>query len=145
MIEIFTSGFFVTKPHEIGGGGAIILSDREEVARVKQVFGAGELGSSVAVELAILAEALQKAADLGHRGEEVIIRTGYASLSDACRRRLARATQDVEERVARLSEIVREFSEVRAVVSPGWVTARPHDLALRAVLDRFRAAATPMK
>jgi len=42
-------------------------------------------------------------------------------------------TPDVE-RVARLSEIARDFGEVRAVVSPGWVTARPHDLALRAVL-----------
>lgn len=141
MIEVFTSGFFVTKPHEIGGGGAIVLSDREEIARVKQVFGTGELTSSIAVEIAILTEALQRAKDQGCGGEEVIIRTGYASLADACRGRLGRTTQDVEERVARLSELAREFGEVRAVVSPGWVTARPHDLALRAVLDRFRTPA----
>ena len=138
MIEVFTSGFFVNKPHEIGGGGAIILSEREEIARVKQVFSAGELSSSIAVELAILAEALQKAKDQGRGGEEVIIRTGYASLADVCRGRVARMAPDVDERATRLAEIARDFSEVRAVVSPGWVTARPHDLALRAVLDRFR-------
>lgn len=138
MIEIFTSGFFVGRPHELGGGGAVILSGREEIGRVKQSFAASELSSSIAVELAILAEALQKARDLGGSGEEVIVRTGYASLADLCRGRSSRLAPDVEERVTRLAEIAREFGEVRAIVSPGWVTARPHDLAVRAVLDQFR-------
>lgn len=139
MIEIFTSGFFVGRPHEVGGGGALLLSEREEIGRVKQSFAAGELSSSIAVELAILAEALQKAKDLGRSGEEILVRTGYATLADLCRGRVSRMTPDVEERLARLSEIAGNFAEVKAVVSPGWVTARPHDLAVRAVLDRFRS------
>lgn len=111
MIEIFTSGFFVGRPHELGGGGAVLLSEREEIGRVKQSFAAGELSSSIAVELAILAQALQKAKDLGRSGEEVIVRTGYASLADLCRGRSSRQAPDVEERVTRLSEIAREFGE----------------------------------
>jgi hypothetical protein len=138
MIEIFTSGFFVGRPHEVGGGGAVLLSEREEIGRVKQSFAAGELSSSIAVELAILVDALQMAKDQGRSGEEVIVRTGYASLADLCRGRSPHVTPDVEERLARLSEIAGHFTEVRAIVSPGWVTARPHDLAVRAVLDRFR-------
>lgn len=140
MIEIFTSGFFVGRPHEIGGGGAVVMSEREEIGRVKRVFQVGEVSSSIAVELAVLAEALEKAREKGGAGEEVVIRTGYASLADLCRGRIPRATPDLEEWIARLTEIAREFSEIRAVVSPGWVTARPHDLAVRAVLDRFREA-----
>jgi hypothetical protein len=138
MIEIFTSGFFVGRPHEVGGGGAVLLSEREEIGRVKQSFATGDLSSSIAVELAILVDALQMAKDQGRSGEEVIVRTGYASLADLCRGRSPQVTPDVEERLARLSEIAGHFTEVRAVVSPGWVTARPHDLAVRAVLDRFR-------
>ncbi len=142
MIEIFTSGFFVGRPHEIGGGGAIVMSEREEIGRVKRVFQAGEAASSIAIELAVLAEALEQAKEQGGSGEEVVIRTGYASLADYCRGKVPRATADLQEWVARLSEIARAFSEIRAVVSPGWVTARPHDLAVRAVLDRFREAQT---
>lgn len=139
MIEIFTSGFFVGRPHDVGGGGAVLLAEREEIGRVKQSFAAGELSSSIAAELAVLADALQLAKDKGLGGEEVIVRTGYASLADLCRGRSPRVAPDVAEWVARLSEIATSFAEVRAVVSPGWVTARPHDLAIRAVLDRFRS------
>ncbi len=139
MIEIFTSGFFVGRPHEVGGGGAVLLSEREEIGRVKKSFAGGELSSSIAAELAVLADALQLAKDKGLGGEEIIVRTGYASLADLCRGKSSRVAPDVAEWVARLSEIANSFAEVRAVVSPGWVTARPHDLAIRAVLDRFRS------
>jgi ribonuclease HI len=142
MIEIFTSGFFVGRPHEVGGGGAIVMSEREELGRVKRAFQAGEVARSIAVELAVLAEALELAKEKGGAGEEVVLRTGFASLVDLCRGRGPRATPDLEEWIARVSEAAREFSEIRAVVSPGWVTARPHDLAVRAVLDRFREART---
>jgi ribonuclease HI len=140
MIEIFTSGFFVGRPHEVGGGGAVVMSEGDEIGRVKRAFRSGEVASSIAVELAVLAEALEKAREKGGSGEEVVIRTGYASLADVCRGKGHRVTPDLEEWVARLTEIARAFSEIRAVVSPGWVTARPHDLAVRAVLDRFREA-----
>ena len=138
MIEIFTSGFFVGRPHEVGGGGAVVMCDREEIGRVKRAFQAGEAPSSIAVELAVLAEALEKAREKGGSGEEVVVRTGYASLADLCRGRIPRATPALEEWITRLAEVASAFTEVRAVVSPGWVTARPHDLAVRAVLDRFR-------
>jgi hypothetical protein len=141
VIEIFTSGFFVGRPHEIGGGGAIILTEGQEVGRVKEAFAAGEIASSIAAELDVLSLALELARARGQSGEDVIVRTGYAALADLCRGRTPRAVPNVEERIHRLSELARSFGEVRAVVSPGWVTARPHDLAIRAVLDRYRAAA----
>lgn len=140
MIEIFTSGFFVGRPHEVGGGGAVVMSEGEEIGRVKRAFQAGEVSSSISVELAVLAEALEKAREKGGSGEEVVIRTGYASLADVCRGKGPRGTPDLEEWVAKLTEVARAFSQIRAVVSPGWVTARPHDLAVRAVLDRFRTS-----
>lgn len=141
MIEIFTSGFFVGRPHEIGGGGAIILSDGQEVGRVKEAFLGDQLTSSIAAELDVLMHALELARQQGEGGEEVTVRTGYASLADLCCGRISRTTPDIQERVHRLSEIAQAFSGVRAIVSPSWVTARPHDLALRAVLDRFRQKA----
>ena len=140
MIEIFTSGFFVGRPHEVGGGGAIVLSEREELVRIKRVFGASEISTSIAAELAVLADALEKARALGGGGEEVVVRTGNASLADLCRGRIPRGSPGLQEWVDRLGEVARNFAEVRAVVSPGWVTARPHDLAVRAVLDQFREA-----
>lgn len=145
MIEIFTSGFFVGRPHEVGGGGAVVLSDHEEIGRVKRVFGASEISTSIAAELAVLADALEKARDLGGGGEDVIVRTGYASLADLCRGRIPRGSPDLKEWIDRLGEVARNFAEVRAVVSPGWVTARPHDLAVRAVLDQFRSNSAETK
>lgn len=141
MIEIFTSGFFVGRPHDIGGGGAIILAEGQEIGRVKEAFIAREITSSIAAELDVLALALELARDRGQSGDEVMVRTGYAALADLCRGRAARGAPDMEERIHRLLELARSFGEVRAVVSPGWVTARPHDLAIRAVLDRYRGAA----
>lgn len=141
MIEIFTSGFFVGRPHEIGGGGAILLAEGVEIGRVKEAFVAREIASSIAAELDVLALALELARDRGLSGEAVIVRTGYAALADPCRGRASHGAPNVEERIHWLSELARSFGEVRAVVSPGWVTARPHDLALRAVLDRYRGAA----
>ncbi len=140
MIEIFTSGFFVGRPHQIGGGGAVIHSERQELGRVKRVFQSGEASTSIAAELIVLAEALEKAREHGASGEDVIVRTGYAAMADLCREGGARSAPGLQDLVERLSELARSFSEIRAVVSPGWVTARPHDLAVRAVLDLFRKA-----
>ncbi len=142
MIEIFTSGFFVGRPHQIGGGGAVIHSERQEIGRVKRVFQAGEVGTSIAAELVVLAEALEKAREQGGSGEDVIVRTGYAAMADLCRGGVARSAPELQELVERLGELATSFSEIRALVSPGWVTARPHDLAVRAVLDLYRKART---
>jgi hypothetical protein len=49
MIEIFASGFFVGRPHLIGGGGAPILSERTEIGRAKRTFDATSAASSIAV------------------------------------------------------------------------------------------------
>lgn len=138
MIEIFTSGFFVGRPHEVGGGGAIIKSEAGEIGRVKKAFRSTELSSSVAVEVTILADALEKVLSTEGRGEQVIVRTGYSSLADLFRGRIPKGSPELREIVARLAEMAKDFAEVQAVVSPGWVTARPHDLAVRAVLDQYR-------
>ncbi len=138
MIEIFTSGFFVGKPHEVGGGGAVIKSETGEIGRVKKAFRSSELSSSLAVEIMILAEALEKVLASEGRGERVVVRTGYSSLADLCKGRGLKGTPELKEVVDRLSEMAKDFAEIQAVVSPGWVTARPHDLAVRAVLDQYR-------
>jgi hypothetical protein len=140
MIEIFTSGFFVGRPHGIGAGGAVIMSESGEIGRVKRMFGSSELSSSIAAELAVLADALEKAHGAGGGGEAVVVRTGFASLADLCRGRIPRGSPDLRDWIDRVGEVAKNFAEIRAVVSPGWVTARPHDLAVRAVLDQFREA-----
>lgn len=142
MIEIFTSGFFVGRPHEVGGGGAIIKSEAGEIGRVKKAYRSTELSTSVAVEIMILAEALEKVLASEGRGERVVIRTGYSSLADLCKGRLPKGTPELREVIDRLGEMAKDFSEIQAVVSPGWVTARPHDLAIRAVLDQYRSSST---
>jgi hypothetical protein len=145
MIEIFTSGFFVGRPHGVGGGGAIVTSEAGEIGRVKRVFGPSDLSSSIAAELAVLADALEKARSAGGGGETVIVRTGYASLADLCKGRRPKGISDLGGLLERLGEIAQDFAEVRAIVSPGWVTARPHDLAVRAVLDQVRQGSNTIK
>lgn len=142
MIEVFTSGFFVGRPHAVGGGGAVVKSGEGEIGRVKKVFAPADLTSSIGAELAVLAEALELARNSGGEGERVIVRTGYASLADLCRGRIPKGAADLSGLIARLGEIARNFAEVQAIVSPGWVTARPHDLAVRAILDQFRSEST---
>jgi hypothetical protein len=138
MIEIVTHGFFVGAPHDVGAAGALLRSDGEELARLQQRHGAGPVRSGLGAELAILSKALRWALERGDGGEAVIVRTGLGSLAAACRSGGKAPPPDLREPLAELETLAREFAEIRAVVSPGWVTARAEDLALRSILGRDR-------
>jgi hypothetical protein len=138
MIEIVTHGFFVGAPHDVGAAGALLRSDGEELARLQQRHGAGPVRSGLGAELAILSQALRRALDRGDGGEAVIVRTGLGSLAAACRSGGKAAPPDLRDLLDELETLAREFPEIRAVVSPGWVTARAEDLALRAILGQGR-------
>jgi hypothetical protein len=138
MLEIVTRGFFVGAPHDVGAAGALVRSDGEELARLQQRHGAGPVRSGLGAELAILSKALRWALERGDGGEAVIVRTGLGSLAAACRGGGKAPPPDLRETLAELEALAREFPEIRAVVSPGWVTARAEDLALRSILGGGR-------
>jgi len=138
MIEIVTHGFFVGSPHDVGAAGALLRRDGEELARLQQRHGDSPVRSGLGAELAILSKALRWALERGDGGEPVIVRTGLGSLAAACRSGGKAPPPDLREPLAELETLAREFAEIRAVVSPGWVTARAQDLALRSILGRDR-------
>lgn len=134
MIEIVTHGFFVGAPHDVGAAGALVYSQGEELARLQEVHRRGPVRSALAAELAVLAAALRRALERGEGGEPVVLRTGLDSVAGLCRRRDRAASPELRAALEELAGLAREFPELRAVVSPGWVTARAQDLALRSVL-----------
>jgi hypothetical protein len=138
MIEIVTNGFYVGDPHHLGGAGAILLENKEELGRVHVAFGRGEVQTSAAAELAGLALALERACRLGRDGEEVLVRTGAPTLVDLCRGRRCGGDPGLEAWIQRLADVGPRFEGVRAIAAPAWVTAQAQDLALRAALGRAR-------
>jgi hypothetical protein len=138
MIEIVTHGFFVGAPHDVGAAGALVRSEGEELARLQERHGAGPVRSGLGAELAILSKALRWALERGDGGEPVIVRTGLGSLASACRSGGKATPPGLRAPLAELETLAREFPEIRAVVSPGWVTALAEDLALRSILGPGR-------
>ncbi len=127
MLEIVTHGFFVGAPHEVGASGALIYHEGHEVGRLQRIHAPDGGKRGLDAELAVLADALHRALERGGGGDSVVVRTGQASLATACRSGPHAAT---------LAALAREFEQLRCVVSPGWVTARAQDLALRLMLSR---------
>lgn len=136
MIEVTLSGVYVGDPYRVGGGGAVLRNaPYEELGRITRPVAAGELRSWSAVELATLTEALRKILDEGWRGEEILVRSGLGRLPDFCRGLMAQAPEDAFPWIDELRRLGAEFSQVRVVVAPRWVTLPAEDLALRAVIE----------